>query len=223
MQSNIKKILIADDEPDILEFMQYNLLAQGYQVITANNGQEVIEIAKKEIPNLIILDIMMPKKSGIEACEILRTIPELDNTIIIFLTALVDDDFQIKGLELGADDYIAKPISPNVLVSKVNALFRRTKNAEPTQNKDFDINSEKYLVVVQGEEIILARKEFELISLLHSKPGRVYLRNEILQTVWGNEVIVGDRTIDVHVRKIRAKLGVDCIKTIKGVGYKFEL
>lgn len=219
-----KKILIADDEPDILEFISYNLVAEGYEVATATNGDEAIETAKSFLPQLIILDVMMPKKSGIDACEILRADGLFDNTLIIFLTALNDDNIQIKGLEVGADDYINKPISPKVLVSKVNALFRRSKPDKELDGKEeFRIDQEKYLVYIGEEEIILARKEFELISLLFSKPGRVFLRHEILDKVWGSEVIVGDRTIDVHVRKIRAKLGVDCIKTIKGVGYKFDL
>jgi two-component system, OmpR family, alkaline phosphatase synthesis response regulator PhoP len=220
----IKKILIADDEPDIVEFISYNLKKEGYEVATAKNGDEAVDVAKAFLPNLIILDVMMPKKSGIEACEILRTNPLFDNTLIIFLTALSDDNIQVKGLEVGADDYITKPVSPKVLLTKINSLFRRSK-VETTIDKtgDFNIDVDKYLVYVGGEEVVLARKEFELISLLFSKPGRVFLRHEILDNVWGSEVIVGDRTIDVHVRKIRAKLGVDCIKTIKGVGYKFEL
>jgi two-component system alkaline phosphatase synthesis response regulator PhoP len=218
-----KKVLIADDELDILEFISYNLKAEGYEVKTALNGSEAIDIANTFLPNLIILDVMMPKKSGIEACEILRKNSIFDNTLIIFLTALNDDNIQIKGLEMGADDYISKPISPKVLISKVNALFRRTITTESAKVDEFRIDQEKYMVYVGGDEIILARKEFELISLLASKPGRVFLRHEILDTVWGSEVIVGDRTIDVHVRKIRSKLGVDCIKTIKGVGYKFEV
>jgi two-component system alkaline phosphatase synthesis response regulator PhoP len=224
MDFNQKKILIADDEPDILEFISYNLTAEGYAVETALNGEDAISKAKKYLPHLIILDVMMPKKSGIEACEILRSSTDFDNTLIIFLTALTDDSIQIKGLEVGADDYINKPISPKVLVSKVNALFRRSKTLKATNDKEeFSIDQEKYIVNVGDEEIVLARKEFELLNLLYSKPGRVFLRNEILDKVWGNEVIVGDRTIDVHVRKIRAKIGIDCIKTIKGVGYKFEL
>jgi two-component system, OmpR family, alkaline phosphatase synthesis response regulator PhoP len=219
-----KKILIADDEADILEFISYNLRNEGYEVATAKNGDEAVDIAKEFLPGLIILDVMMPKKSGIEACEILRSNPLFDNTLIIFLTALSDDNIQVKGLEIGADDYITKPVSPKVLLTKINSLFRRSKVETPvTNNSDFNIDVEKYLVYVGGEEVVLARKEFELISLLFSKPGRVFLRHEILDNVWGSEVIVGDRTIDVHVRKIRAKLGVDCIKTIKGVGYKFEL
>ncbi len=224
---SIKKILIVDDEQDILDFISYNLTKEGYEVATANNGDDAIALAKKDVPNLIILDVMMPRKNGIQTCEALRSNVIFDDTIIIFLTALTDDNIQIKGLEVGADDYISKPISPKVLVSKINALFRRSNqnatNASTANETDFSIDEERYIVKAGGEEIILARKEFELINLLYSKPGKVFLRNEILHNVWGSEVIVGDRTIDVHVRKIRAKLGVDCIKTIKGIGYKFDL
>ncbi|MFN8244235.1 MAG: response regulator transcription factor [Ferruginibacter sp.] len=222
----VKKILIADDEPDILEIIQYNLQAEGYEVITAKNGNEAIEQAKKYQPDLIILDIMMPGKNGIEVCNILRLQPHFNKTLIVFLTALSDEGTEIKGLETGADDYLTKPISPKVLVSKVNALFRRLNNnvvAGILQVGDLKIDREKYLVNYQGADIILARKEFELLALLASKPGKVFLRNEILNQVWGTEVIVGDRTIDVHIRKIRQKLNLDCITTVKGVGYKFEL
>lgn len=219
------KILIADDEPDILEIMEYNLSAEGYEIICAYNGNEAIDLAKKELPSMIILDIMMPGKNGIEVCKILRLQPQFQDTIIIFLSALNDELTEIKGLETGADDYITKPISPKVLTSKVNALFRRvTKEPEHIlQIDDLIINREKYNVTYKNIPIILARKEFELLSLLASKPGKVFLRNEILDNIWGTEVIVGDRTIDVHVRKIRQKIGVDCISTVKGVGYKFEL
>ncbi len=223
--SQAKKILIADDEPDILEILSFNLKSEGYEVITAKNGDEAIEKAKKSKPDLIILDVMMPGKNGMEVCNILRTQPEFAATIIIFLTAMSDESSEIRGLETGADDYIAKPISPKVLLSKVNALFRRINNDGPAVIKvgDFEIDREKYIVYLKGEEIILARKEFELVALLASKPGKVFLRNEILNRIWGTEVIVGDRTIDVHVRKIRQKLGLDCISTVKGVGYKFEM
>jgi two-component system, OmpR family, alkaline phosphatase synthesis response regulator PhoP len=225
MDQNQKKILIADDEPDILEFISYNLTADNYLVATAKNGEEAVSIAKEFQPHLIILDVMMPKKSGIEACEILRSDPLFDNTLIIFLTALSDDNIQVKGLEVGADDYITKPVSPKVLLTKINSLFRRSRQDSNVEEatEEFRIDADKYMVYVNGEEVILARKEFELISLLHSKSGKVFLRHEILDRVWGSDVIVGDRTIDVHVRKIRAKLGIDCIKTLKGVGYKFEL
>ncbi|MBL7729186.1 MAG: response regulator transcription factor, partial [Dinghuibacter sp.] len=225
MENKERKILIADDEPDILEFIEYNLQAEGYQVATAGNGDEALEMAKKFNPQLIILDVMMPRKSGIDVCEILRSRAEFKDTLIIFLTALNDESFQVKGLETGADDYISKPISPKVLVSRVNALFRRAEkqNTPGAAVTGFEVDPEQFLVTVKGEKKQLAKKEFELIHLLYSKPGRVFLRNEILEKIWGNEVIVGDRTIDVHIRKIRAKLGVDCIRTIKGVGYKFEL
>ncbi len=219
------KILLADDEPDILEIISYNLTSEGYEVICAKNGTQAIDLAKEHLPSMIILDIMMPGKNGIEVCKILRLQPEFKNTVIIFLSALNDEGTEIKGLETGADDYITKPISPKVLISKVNALFRRVAK-EPgniLQLEDLLIDREKYSVTYKNIPIILARKEFELLALLASKPGKVFLRNEILGNVWGTEVIVGDRTIDVHIRKIRQKLGVDCITTVKGVGYKFEL
>lgn len=221
----VKKILIADDEPDILEIVQYNLQQEGYEVTTAKNGNEAIDQAKRFNPDLIILDIMMPGKNGIEVCNILRMQPAFNDTLIIFLTALSDEGTEVKGLETGADDFITKPISPKVLVSKVNALFRRV-NKEDTgilQIGELKIDREKYIVNYQGQDIILARKEFELLALLAGKPGKVFLRNEILNQVWGTEVIVGDRTIDVHIRKIRQKLNLDCITTVKGVGYKFDL
>jgi two-component system alkaline phosphatase synthesis response regulator PhoP len=223
--STAKKILIADDEPDILEIIQYNLQSEGYHVMTARNGNEAIDLAKKFQPDLIILDIMMPGKNGIEVCNILRLQPAFNDTLIIFLTALSDEGTEIKGLETGADDYLTKPISPKVLVSKVNALFRRLTKEDTgiLQIGDLKIDREKYIINYQGKDIILARKEFELLALLASKPGKVFLRNEILNQVWGTEVIVGDRTIDVHIRKIRQKLDLDCITTVKGVGYKFEL
>ena len=226
MEVKPKQILIADDEPDILEIIRYNLEKEGYEVHTAKDGNEAIEKAKQLYPDLIILDIMMPRKNGVEVCSILRTQPSFQDTLIIFLTAMSDESSQIKGLETGADDYISKPISPKVLVSRVNALFRRvsTKEAGKTlQIGNISIDPVKFLVTIDGNEVVLAKKEFELIYLLASKPGRVFLRNEILTQVWGNEVIVGDRTIDVHVRKVRQKLGIDCITTVKGVGYKFEI
>lgn len=233
MDTKGKKILIADDEPDILEILQYNLAAEGYQVITAKDGDEALEKAKVFNPELIVLDIMMPRKNGIEVCNILRMQPAFGDTLIIFLTALSDEKNQIHGLETGADDYVSKPISPKVLVSRVNALFRRTHrprengniplSANTIQVGDLMIDKEKFLVNYQQKDITLAKKEFELLALLASRPGRVFLRNEILSQVWGTDVIVGDRTIDVHIRKIRQKLEVDCITTVKGVGYKFEL
>jgi len=225
MDNRLKKVLIADDEPDILEILKYNLIKEGYQVVTAQDGNEAIEKAKQTLPDLIILDIMMPGKNGVEVCEILRSQPNMKDTLIMFLTALSDEATQIKGLLTGADDYISKPISPNVFISKVQSLLRRVTK---TDNKIVEVNGltidpEKFIVRFAGKDMSLAKKEFELLYLLASKPGRVFLRNEILSQVWGNEVIVGDRTIDVHIRKIRQKLGVDCITTVKGVGYKFEL
>lgn len=218
-------MLIADDEPDIIEILKYNLDKEGYQVITAKNGDEALDRAKQSQPDLIVLDMMMPKKNGMEVCELLRAQPAFKDTLIMFLTALSDEATQIKGFGTGADDYVSKPVSPSVFVSKVNALFRRVKKAE---SKTITVDSlvidpEKFLVEFEGREIVLAKKEFELLYLLASRPGRVFLRNEILSQVWGNDVIVGDRTIDVHIRKIRQKLGVDCITTVKGVGYKFEM
>ena len=222
---NEKKILIADDEPDILEILKFNLELEGYEVETAKNGIQAIEKAKTFSPDLIILDIMMPLKNGIEVCNHLRSLPGYKNTLIIFLTAMSDDVTEVKGLESGADDYLTKPIRPKVLISKVNALFRRMiKENDGSMNLGgLIIDREKYCVNYQDEEIILARKEFELLSLLASKPGKVFLRNEILNQIWGSEVIVGDRTIDVHIRKIRQKLNLDCITTVKGVGYKFDM
>jgi two-component system, OmpR family, alkaline phosphatase synthesis response regulator PhoP len=226
MESKGKKILIADDEPDILEIIQYNLTREGYDVITAKDGDEAIGKARITRPDLIILDIMMPKKNGVEVCEILRSQPVFKETLIIFLTALSDEGTHIRGLETGADDYVNKPISPKVLTSRVNALFRRV-NKEPDDKvlkvENLTIDPSKFEVTVDNNDIVLAKKEFELLYLLASRPGRVFLRNEILNQVWGNEVIVGDRTIDVHIRKIRQKLGLDCITTVKGVGYKFNL
>ncbi|HMI77167.1 MAG TPA: response regulator transcription factor [Ferruginibacter sp.] len=221
----VKKILIADDEPDILEIIQYNLQNEGYEVITARNGNLALDLAKKHQPDLIILDIMMPGKNGIEVCNILRLQPVFNDTLIIFLTALSDEGTEVKGLETGADDYLTKPISPKILVSKVNALFRRVTKEDTglLQVGDLRIDREKYIINYQGNNIILARKEFELLALLAGKPGKVFLRNEILNQVWGTEVIVGDRTIDVHIRKIRQKLNLDCITTVKGVGYKFQM
>ena len=225
METKARKVLIADDEPDILEILKYNLSNEGYEVITAKDGDEALEKARRTQPDLIILDVMMPRKSGVEVCQILRAQPAFKETLIIFLTAINDEGSQIKGLETGADDYISKPVSPKVFLSRVNALFRRI-NKTDTRILTIDhvtIDPERYVVQVDGNDIILAKKEFELLYLLAIKPGRVFLRNEILNQVWGYDVIVGDRTIDVHIRKIRQKLGIDCITTVKGVGYKFEL
>jgi two-component system alkaline phosphatase synthesis response regulator PhoP len=225
MEAKGKKILIADDEPDILEILEYNLTIEGFTVFKAKNGDEALDMAKLYQPDLIILDVMMPRKTGMEVCQILRSQPQYANTLIIILTALSDETSHIKGLEMGADDYVSKPISPKVLISRVNALLRRSFKADETIIKlgDMLIDKEQYLVKYEGKDIVLAKKEFELLSLLASKPGRVFLRHEILSQVWGNEVIVGDRTIDVHIRKIRQKLNMDCITTVKGVGYKFEI
>ena len=220
------KILLVDDEPDILEIVGYNLSQEGYQVITASNGREAVVKAKKDVPHLIIMDVMMPEMDGIEACENIRKLPELENTIITFLTARSEDYSQLAGFDAGADDYIAKPIKPKILISKVKALLRRLKEKEEKADvlnvNGIEINREEYKIVKDGVEIILPRKEFELFYLLASKPGKVFKRDEILDKVWGNEVIVGGRTIDVHIRKLREKIGDDFFKTIKGVGYKIE-
>lgn len=221
------KILLVDDEPDILEIVGYNLSQEGYKIVTANNGKEAIAVAKKEKPHLIIMDVMMPEMDGIEACENIRQIPDLQQTIITFLTARNEDYSQVAGFEAGADDYIAKPIKPKLLVSKVKALLRRLKDETESGDNitvgNIEINREEYKIVIDNNEIILPKKEFELFYLLASKPGKVFKRDEILDKVWGNEVIVGGRTIDVHIRKLREKIGEDLFKTIKGVGYKFEM
>lgn len=220
------KILLVDDEQDILEIVGYNLSQEGYKIVTASNGKEAIAVAKKELPQLIIMDVMMPEMDGMEACENIRKIPELSNVIITFLTARSEDYSQVAGFDAGADDYIAKPIKPKLLVSKVKALLRRLKSetmsTETLNVGGIEINREEYKIVKDNIEIILPRKEFELFHLLASKPGKVFKREEILDKVWGNEVIVGGRTIDVHIRKLREKIGEDLFKTIKGVGYKFE-
>ena len=225
MDGKGRKVLIADDEPDIIEILKYNLEKEGYSVVTAKDGDEALDKAKLTQPELIVLDMMMPKKNGMQVCELLRAQALYKDTLIMFLTALSDEATQLKGFSTGADDYVTKPVSPNVFVSKVNALFRRIK--KPEHNiitvDNLIIDPEKFMVEYEGKDIALAKKEFELLYLLATKPGRVFLRNEILSQVWGNDVIVGDRTIDVHIRKIRQKLGVDCITTVKGVGYKFEL
>jgi two-component system, OmpR family, alkaline phosphatase synthesis response regulator PhoP len=218
------KILLVDDEPDILEFLSYNLRKEGYAVITAANGSDALAVASKEIPDLIILDVMMPGMDGIETCSELRKNPELKNTMITMLTARSEDFTQIAGFDAGADDYINKPIKPKVLLSRVKALLRRSAVVAegPHEVGGLQIDREKYLVRRDGKEFIFPRKEFELLALLVSKPGKVFTRNEILNYVWGEEVVVGDRTIDVHIRKLREKLGEQYIKTVKGVGYKFE-
>jgi two-component system alkaline phosphatase synthesis response regulator PhoP len=221
------KILLVDDEADILEIVGYNLSQEGYQIITAANGKEAVAKARKELPQLIIMDVMMPEMDGMEATEIIRKIPELSNVIITFLTARSEDYSQVAGFDAGADDYITKPIKPKLLVSKVKALLRRLKeeeqNSETLNVGGIEINREEYKIIKDNKEIILPRKEFELFYLLASKPGKVFKRDEILDKVWGNEVIVGGRTIDVHIRKLREKIGDELFKTIKGVGYKFEV
>lgn len=219
------KILLVDDEPDILEIVGYNLSNEGYQVITASNGKEGVKAAKKNNPHLIILDVMMPEMDGIEACEQIRKLPGHEETIIAFLTARGEDYSQVAGYDAGADDYITKPIKPKVLVSKVKALLRRLKEEEEGDSSvkigDLVINREEYKIIKDKKEMVLPRKEFELLSLLASKPGKVFKREDILDKVWGNEVVVGGRTIDVHIRKLREKIGDKKFKTIKGVGYKF--
>lgn len=219
------KILLVDDEPDILEIVGYNLSAEGYEVITAENGAEAVKKAKKHKPQLIILDVMMPEMDGIEACELIRANPDLNNTLITFLTARGEDYSQVAGFDAGADDYITKPIKPKVLVSKVKGLLRRLKEDDQTESivkiGNITINREEYKIISKGKEIVLPRKEFELLSLLATKPGKVFKREEILDKVWGNEVVVGGRTIDVHIRKLREKIGDKSFKTVKGVGYKF--
>jgi two-component system alkaline phosphatase synthesis response regulator PhoP len=221
------KILLVDDEPDILEFIRYNLIKEGFTVLTAGTGREAVEITKTEIPDLVVLDVMMPEMDGIETCRQLRENPKLANTIIAFLTARSEDYSQIAGFDSGADDYITKPIKPRVLISRIKALLRRSSGQSSSNDGILEFNGitidrNRFLVVKKGKDITLPKKEFELLSLLASKPGKVFTRDEILTKVWGDLVVVGDRTIDVHVRKLREKLGDDALKTVKGVGYKFE-
>lgn len=228
MKNSEIKILLVDDEPDILEIVGYNLKNEGYKIYTAKNGIEAVEIAKKHQPHLIILDIMMPEMDGIEACEKIRATKGLENVLITFFTARNEDYSQMAGFDVGADDYITKPIKPKVLISKIKALLRRVddvvnSNSEKVTIGDFIIDREEYVIVKNGEKMALPRKEFELFALLASKPGKVFKRDDILNQVWGNEVVVGGRTIDVHIRKLREKLGDDNFKTIKGVGYKFVI
>lgn len=221
-----EKILLVDDEPDILELVSYNLEKEGFKVYQASSGSEAIEIAEKKLPALIILDVMMPDMDGIETCIQMRSIPALQNTLITFLSARGEDYSQIAGFDAGADDFITKPIKPRVLLSKVKAILRR-KNESQSQDKELQsegisVNKERYIVTKDGNEFTLPKKEFELLCLLMEKPDSVYTRETIMKTVWGGEVIVGERTIDVHIRKLREKLGSQYIKTIKGVGYKFK-
>ena len=227
MRNEKFKILLVDDEKDVLEFLGYNLKRENYNVITSQNGQEAIKKASEYLPHLIILDVMMPEMDGIETCSELKKIPKLKNSIIVFLTARGEDYSQIAGFEAGGDDYITKPIKPKVLISRIKALLRRYNNEQKEEEqlkkfKDFTIDKEKYLVLKGEEQIALPKKEFELLLLLTSKPNKVFSREEIFSKVWGDNVIVGDRTIDVHVRKIREKIGIKNIKTVKGVGYKYE-
>jgi len=220
------KILIIDDEEDIVDIVAYNLKKEGYTVDSACNGKEGVALAKKMLPDLILMDVMMPEMDGVEACMLIREEESLQQTVIAFLTARGEDYSQIAGFEAGADDYITKPLKPRVLVSRIKALLRRsgTKQAAATvPNTSLSIDRERYVVLKQGEELSLPRKEFELIALLISKPGKVFTREHILSEVWGQEVVVGDRTIDVHIRKLREKIGDDFIKTVKGVGYKLEI
>ncbi len=222
-------ILLVDDEPDIIEFLGYNLKQEGFKVVTANNGRDALKIAGETKPHIIVLDVMMPGMDGIETCIELRKNPDLKKTLIMFLTARSEDYSQIAGLDAGADDYIAKPVRPKVFVSRIHAMMRRLQTVEETVKPQLEIENliidqERYLVIKDGtEEIILPRKEFELLLLFASKPGKVFSRDEIFAKIWGNDVIVGERTIDVHIRKLREKTGIDNIKTVKGVGYKFEM
>lgn len=228
METNEFKILLVDDEPDILEFVGYNLKKEGFQVSTANNGSLGLELAIKEKPHLILLDVMMPGMDGIETCDAIRNNPDIAHTLIAFLTARGEDYSQVAGFDAGADDYITKPIKPKVLISRIKALLRRFNTTGTAQESllefgNLTIDLEKYQVRLKGKKLDLPRKEFELLSLLSSRPGKVFNRDEILDKIWGNEVVVGGRTIDVHVRKLREKLGDGFIKTVKGVGYKFEV
>ena len=227
------KLLLVDDEPDILEFLSYNLRKEGYEVYKANTGKEAVKIACEIVPHLILLDVMMPEMDGVETCQELRTFPELQHTIIAFLTARSEDYSQIAGFEAGADDYISKPVKPKVLQSRIKALLKRYQSSgnrpitdsisknDQTESKELVIDKERYVVMKGNEELLLPRKEFELLSLLISKPDIVFTRDDIFNAIWGNNVIVGDRTIDVHIRKLREKIGDKYIRTIKGIGYKY--
>jgi two-component system alkaline phosphatase synthesis response regulator PhoP len=229
MISSKPKILIVDDEADILELIEYNLKQEGYQVFTATNGQEAITVAKKVLPDLILLDVMMPKMDGIEACRLMRSLPEFKQTFMVFLTARNEEYSEIAGFNVGADDYITKPIKPRSLVSRINAILRR--NGQQTEDdqspkkleiEDLVIDREAFLVYKAGKKVVLAKKEFELLHLLASKPGKVFTRDQILKNIWEESVIVTNRTIDVHIRKLREKLGDTYVGTVKGVGYKFN-
>ncbi len=229
MENHQYKILLVDDEEDVLEFVGYNLKKEGYEVFTAKNGQEALKIANEKHPHLTLLDVMMPKMDGMETCEEMRKMPVVKDSVIVFLTARGEDYSQIAGFDVGADDYVTKPIKPKVLISRIKALLRRHKvQAGPSDDSnrivfdDFIIDKDRFVITYKGKEITLPKKEFELLSLLCSKPDKVFTRDEIFSQIWGDNVIVGDRTIDVHVRKIREKIGLKNIKTVKGVGYKFE-
>ncbi|MDA3942313.1 MAG: response regulator transcription factor [Bacteroidetes bacterium] len=227
MDSSNYKILLVDDEVDVLEFLSYNIKKEGFKVSTASNGADAVKMAIEELPHLIVLDVMMPEMDGIATCEEIKQIPALKNSLIIFLTARGEDYSQIAGFDAGADDYVTKPIKPKLLISRIKALLRRVQEDTSTSNtfsiKDFVIDSERFLVINKGVEIVLPKKEFELLRLFASKPNKVFTRDEIFSKIWGDDVIVGDRTIDVHVRKIREKIGIENIRTVKGVGYKFEV
>lgn len=224
------RILLVDDEPDILEFVGYNLTREGFEVSTASNGVQAIERAKEFLPHLVLLDVMMPEMDGMETCRHLKEMPELARTNIVFLSARGEDESQLQGFDLGADDYITKPIHPRLLVSRLKAILKRNEtgaevseaNEEITSSDSISIDKERFVVIKNGKELILPRKEFQLLALLYSKPQKVFSREEIYSSVWGSEVIVGDRTIDVHIRKLRTKIGEDHIVTIKGVGYKYQ-
>ncbi len=221
------KILIVDDEPDILELIEYTLNKEGYQVATASNGKEAIDEARKFLPDLIILDMMMPKMDGIEACRVLRAMPQFKNTFMVFLTARSEEYAEIAGFNVGADDYIAKPIKPRALLSRINAILRRnSQNEEELENRleiaDLIIDRDEFVVYQKDKKITLAKKEFELLYLLASKAGKAFTRDAILKSIWDDSVVVTNRTIDVHIRKLREKLGNDYVTTVKGVGYKFE-
>lgn len=227
------RILLVDDEPDILEFVSYNLLREGFEVQTASNGAQALTIAEQFLPHLVLLDVMMPEMDGMETCRRMRQMPQLDNTMIVFLSARGEDESQLAGFEMGADDYITKPVKVKLLVSRLKAILKRADNeagetqavAEPAVEAVADvitIDKERFVVVKNGHEIVLPRKEFQLLNLLYSKPQKVFSREEIYSSVWGSQVIVGDRTIDVHIRKLRTKIGENHIVTIKGIGYKFQ-
>lgn len=228
MDTSKYRILVVDDEPDIVEFLSYNLKKEGFQVDTASNGRLAIEKTLSFKPHLILLDVMMPDMDGIETCEELRNQPATKNTLIAFLTARSEDYSQIAGFDAGGDDYITKPIKPKVLISRIKALLKRSgghlaesAESEAVPTEGIFIDKERYVVYLNGQELSLPKKEFELLALLYSKPQKVFTRDEIYQAVWGDDIVVGDRTIDVHIRKLREKLGEEYIKTVKGVGYKF--